>query len=471
MTSFVLEVKNMLIVSKNRNDNEVIRLLKEEAEKYSLAENEGKRLECYLMLSSLTSLWLMQTTGIPEDIQQKVDVFATTQEDLMAKSIFVKLPNVESPFPSLDRKPIDRNSDSTVHLVIFGDTDLAEAMAMNAALVAHYPNYCRDHRLKTRITIVSDDIFEWRNRLVQRYQHLFDHSYYRTINLEDDNPHCDTHQPHYWMTREDFVDMEWEFVNGNLRNEALRSKLQEWGEAAQQQLTIAFCMDDQQRNFTEVFSLPESLYQKNTTILCYTEDADMMEMVKQDEKYHSLYPFGSDICSQEVLKSLKQLAKRINYVYDYCFSLPQEMEICAPMEIDESRLDGLWATVGSLPKQYSNIFNAMTIGTKMHSLGHEQGDWQTYYALSKQEIEVMTEVEHNRWNVEELMLGYRPVTDEEQKEIEADISLKKKYRSQKVHYDLRAFNDLRPDATGKQVYVYDLALTQGIPLIVKSCLL
>lgn len=111
----------------------------------------------------------------------------------------------------------------------------------------------------------------------------------------------------------------------------------------------------------------------------------------------------------------------------------------------------------------------MTIGSKMHSLGHGQEDWQRYYALSKQEIEMMTEVEHNRWNMEELILGYRPVTDDEQKMIEKDISLKKKFREKKIHYDIRAFHDLRPDATGKQVYVYDLALTQGIPLIVKSC--
>ena len=68
----------------------------------------------------------------------------------------------------------------------------------------------------------------------------------------------------------------------------------------------------------------------------------------------------------------------------------------------------------------------------MHSLGHGQEDWQRYYALSKQEIEIMTEVEHNRWNMEELILGYRPVTDDEQKMIEKDISLKKKFREKKV---------------------------------------
>ena len=98
---------------------------------------------------------------------------------------------------------------------------------------------------------------------------------------------------------------------------------------------------------------------------------------------------------------------------------------------------------------------------------HNSLSWQV--ASRIQEIEIMTEVEHNRWNLEELILGYRPVTDDEQKMIEKDISLKKKFREKKIHYDIRAFHDLRPDATGKQVYVYDLALTQGIPLIVKSC--
>ena len=78
-------------------------------------------------------------------------------------------------------------------------------------------------------------------------------------------------------------------------------------------------------------------------------------------------------------------------------------------------------------------------------------------------------MEHTRWSVEELLLGYRPVSDEEQRAVEADINVKKKLREQKVHYDLRSYDDLRVDATGKNVNVYDKALVQGIPLIVKTC--
>ena len=113
----------------------------------------------------------------------------------------------------------------------------------------------------------------------------------------------------------------------------------------------------------------------------------------------------------------------------------------------------------------------MTLGTKMHSIGHSSEDWQEYYALTMDEINMLTEVEHNRWSVEELILGYRPVTNEEQALIETDISQKKTLRNtKKAHYDLRSFDDLRSDSTGKNVNVYDMALIQGIPLIIKTCI-
>ena len=54
--------------------------------------------------------------------------------------------------------------------------------------------------------------------------------------------------------------------------------------------------------------------------------------------------------------------------------------------------------------------------------------------------------------------------------VENDISQKKILRDRKVHYDLRAFDDLRSDCTEKNVNVYDMALTQGIPLIIKTCI-
>ena len=126
-----------------KDDNAIIRRLQEEALQYDLLLNGGKRLECYILLNDQTSLWLLQTVGIPSEIGEKADVFATTIADLLAKTIFVKLPNLPSTFPSLDRMVITRNSETIVHLVIFGLSSQTEALAINAALVAHYPNYCK----------------------------------------------------------------------------------------------------------------------------------------------------------------------------------------------------------------------------------------------------------------------------------------------------------------------------------------
>lgn len=456
------------VVFVENDDNAAIRRLKEEAAKYD--DSGGGRLECYLILNDQTSLWLLQTVGLPKDVENKVDVFATTMEDLLAKTVFVKLPNLPSTYPALDRKPISLVSETTVHLVIFGFSQQAESLALNAALVAHYPNYCRDTKLRTRITIIDDNVYDGRDRLTQRYVHLFENSYYRTLDLYEADPHCITMPPIY-KNRKDFVDVEWEFVNGNARNDAVRQKLTEWSADSRQQLTVAVCHDNFEQNFSEAFGLPQAIYDNKIPVLCYSAETDILDIATKGQVYKSIFPFGEDCCDIETMRVLRSLAQRVNYVYKHCFALAPEDPITAPSGIDEDVSEEQWHDVGSLSDQYSNIFNAMTLGTKMHSIGHASNDWEEYYALNMDEINILMEVEHNRWSVEKLILGYRPLTKDETESVEKDISQKKVLRNtKKAHYDLRAFDDLRADSTGKNVNVYDWALTQGIPLIIKSCI-
>ena len=138
------------------------------------------------------------------------------------------------------------------------------------------------------------------------------------------------------------------------------------------------------------------------------------------------------------------------------------------VEIDKDERERLWAEESNV-KRMSCIYNAMTIPTKMRSLGLDENEWDKFYDIPQQDIEIMAQVEHNRWSVEELILGFRPCTDEEQEKIAADVRKQKAaYKARKIHYDLRAYNDLRPDGTGKPVQVYDLCLTSCLPLIAKA---
>ncbi len=454
------------------DDNAIISRLRATADNYDLAAHQGQRLECYIVFSNDTSLWLLQTVGLPQNIQDKVDVVATTPADLLAKTLFVKLPQMPSAPTtlSLDRQPIDADSDSTVHLVIFGNSALSDQLAINAALVAHYPNYCRDNRLRTRITLIDNDMNSLRSRLTQRYQHLFDNCFHRTLDLSQSSPKAITQTPMY-KNRQDFVDVEWEFINGNVRSDAVRQKLTQWASSPRQQLTVAICHTDYERNFNEAYALPGEVYANNIPVMCHLAATDMVDMVAGQGNYQTVVPISEEACTIDTLRTLKQLARRVNYVYGHCFSLAPDDPITAPASIPEEELEPQWTKIGSLTKQYSNIYNAMTLGTKMHSLGHKEDDWQQCYALSANEIDLLTAVEHNRWSVEELILGYRPLTDDEQQQVEHDAQLKKKFRNElKAHYDLRSFNDLRADDTGKNSQVYDQVLTQGIPLIIKSCI-
>ena len=42
------------------------------------------------------------------------------------------------------------------------------------------------------------------------------------------------------------------------------------------------------------------------------------------------------------------------------------------------------------------------------------------------------------------------------------------FKAKKVHYDLRAYGELRHDGTGKPVQVYDLCLSSCLPLIARD---
>ncbi len=444
------------------DDNGVARRMREEAGKYDPAAHDGKRLECWLVFAEMASLWLLLQEGVDDTLSQKTDIAATTMDDLLAKQL---LTAAHSP---LDRQPIGYTNNDTVHLVIFGTSPLTEALAVNTALVAHYPNYCRDVNRRTRITIIDENVIAFRDKMTMRYGRLFDNSYYRTLDLEDTEPQCVLHHPMYEDRRKDFVDVEWEFVRGGAGSDAVRRKLAEWSTSSRWQLTVALCNSDEERNVSEAVALPDEVYAAGVPVLCHTEQTDLLSIVGNGKQ--KITPMSYSECQLDCLRTLKAMGKRVNHVYNYCYALPAETAITAPPNIDYDLMEKQWSALSSFSKQYSNIASAMSLITKMRSVGLTPDHWEGYYALSKREIELLAEVEHNRWSVEELILGYRPVTDEEQADVERDINLKKNLRNHKIHYDLRSYDDLRTDATGKNVVIYDMALTQGIPLIIKTCI-
>jgi hypothetical protein len=459
-------------------DSETLQALEDFAQNYPLAPEGQCRPICHLLLHNKVTLWLLQTLDLYAEIHRKFELYAFTMEDQWAKNVICGLGKGKLTYPPLDHEKINTMSNKTVHLVIAGFSDLGESLALHTALTAHFPNYVRNQSLRTRITIVDNGLLAKCDAFVQRYANLFEHSYYRTIDLSQHRI-VQYHEPVYQSTRENFVDVEWEFVDGNFYDPLLQRKIKLWSENKGQLLTLALCDIDRAKNFDRAFAMPKTVYDNDIPVFVYVSQADLLNKVREIEGYSNLYPIGMDSCGYDVSLPLLKMAKRLHYFYICSFG-----QKGTPTEMPVDEIETEWRKVETFNQRYSNIYNVMTIATKMRTLGHDEKDWDKFFALTQEEIETLSAVEHNRWSVERLILGFRPPTDTEREEIKLNIEsfiaakktggeppqqdLKNFYKKQKVHYDLCSYRELREDKTGQDVRVYDYDLTACIPLIAQS---
>ena len=453
----------------------------------------------HVLLRCYSTLRMLLLTDLPAAVNKSLEVYPFTMEDTWAKNICVQLPGITignrdgalpyGPYEPLDRQPIDAQSQQTVHVVICGFGEQAQSVAINAALTCHYPNYREDDALplRTRITIICDDISRQRDEFIAMYRHLFDNSYWRAIDIR--RQAVDFHEPMYAGQRKDFVDVEWEFVDAAATDLYIAKRMEQWATDSGRQLTVVIAGDDDEANMSLALSMPPAVYERHIPVLV-SQRSDAFASVLgespktgQPPRFGNVRLFGMIDCGYDVNVPLVVMAKYLKYFYDCSYG-----DIGVPTVLPKDEVDAAWQKEQQLDKRFSNIYNIMTVSTKMRSLGHANDDCDKFYALTQDEIKALARTEHNRWSVERLITGSRPCTDDEQRAIAANIQaisslraarkpkdewpadLKKTYRDgqKHAHYDLRAYDELCIDATGKNAQTYDYDLTACIPLIVKT---
>ena len=359
-------------------------------------------------------------------------------------------------FP-LDRGGISENSENYVHLVIIGMTRMGIALAIEAAHIAHFPNF-KTHRKKTRITFIDREARREMDFFMGRYRHLFDLSEARFMDCEQDK----TFHPCPRTSTADFIDLEWDFIQGRAESEPVQTLLGQWSGEKDKLLTIAICFNFPHTSLALGLYLPDAVYAHQVPVLIRQETSDtILQIVNSSIKNQALRPFGMvNRCYDLTMENL-YLPKCINYVYDYFY----QHTVNPPDLPSEKELTEKWNKL-RVVKQWSNIYNASSIATKLRSIGIALPMKDRMRELTPHEIAILAEVEHNRWNVEELLMGYRTVTPEEEKEIEKNIELKNVYKEKRTaHYDIRPYEDLRSDENGRCANVYDISITSAIPLI------
>ena len=193
---------------------------------------------------------------------------------------------------------------------------------------------------------------------------------------------------------------------------------------------------------------------------------------ERSARYAHIYPFGMNetgYCADD--KSIKR-AKLINYLYctaDYDNnSFKDEITLNA---IPENELwnvaDEKWKEL-TVALKWSNLYSSYTIRTKLASLRAMRGldlddDSRDFDPLSDKEIDELAQVEHNRWNVEKLLMGFRkPHKDEDKYEVSKDA--KDSFAKNKklfIHHDIRPYDDL------DEIQKLDKEFSRTIPWIMK----
>lgn len=402
-----------------------------------------------------------------------------TQEEEWAKRVLVRLPGIRErdPWPALDRQPIGPDSRQRVHLVILGFDPYAEALAVHAALVAHYPNFRPEEAepIRSRITIVNNDGEEWEVPFISRYKPLFENSFWRRVERGD--VVTQYHAPAYNGKRSSFTDVEWEFIHADPEGALVQGLLEAWAADPDEQLTVAVSGSGDADNLHWCRQLPPSLAKTQVPVLLRQKETGLVGQAGLESNVHL---FGMADAEPEMTRLLSEMGKRVNYLYT-CFTGKDVIPETFPPEAVERA----WWEKCSPRMRRSSICCVMGMTPKLRSLGHDPRDVDAYYTLTDTEAGLLARTEHYRWCTERLIAGYRPCTEAERAAIGRNIeqilearrtgqeppeNLKEKFKEKDIHYDLCAYDELGPDASGRDVKRYDFDVVAGIPLILKPAL-
>ena len=406
-------------------------------------------------------------------------------------------PTTAIPYPSVYGNGIIPKDEKYVHLVFVGTTNFAVSFAMEAAHMLHFPNFDEETKKhKTRITFIEKNMEKEMPLFITRNRHFFEvKSYlYRDLTSADSTVTTVGERLSTQFSGHDFLDVEFEFIKGDVYSKEVQALISEWSlDKEQQYLSIFLSLSDQRLNFMMGMNMPDEVYDNAVPVFIRQDRADNfvtnlrkaddrvleynhiengeLKTIKRKGRYAHLYPFGMDdmaYCNDE---RIMRQAKLINYLYetaDYStsrFTDTQELDAKDPAVI-WSDAEQFWKKL-TVALKWSNLYCAYGFPCKLASLRVMRGlnpDDASHdlMALSDDEVEALAHAEHNRWNVEKLLMGFQKPSNDEDKYMHPSFAKALKGNKKLfIHHDIRPFYDL------DRVLKLDYEIVNHIPWILK----
>ena len=444
------------------------------------SQNEKKPLVCHVMFEYQTSFSIFQFADISDTIKSLIDFRPFNYYEQWAQRVFVNRDltpadiGVENYLPLEGREPITVDSDDFVHLVVVGMSKMGVSMAIEAAHLAHYPNFTKDSNLKTRITFIDTDCTTEMGYFQARFKELFALSRWRLMTSKDGNVcyelgkwNNDKFFDDNSYLGEDFIDVEWEFIEGGIETKEVQNYLKAAATNAHARFTLSICLPQDNQSVAASLYLPDEVYENAVQVLVYQRHGSaIIDSISHNgnsnQYYTHLRAFGMLQCAYD--DTLAELSFNIAKIMDdHYYTMYQQVNKANNVTV-VSRTDLRGKSKAA--KLWSNIYNANTIWTKLRSI-----NYAARQTISEQDVAALARTEHNRWTVEQLLMRFRALTEQEQADVCSGKLSKEALKGDKMaHLDICSFERLKQvdPVTTK----YDEGFIRIIPEIiekVKAC--
>lgn len=351
------------------------------------------------------------------------------------------------------KEGITENCERFVHLVIFGMSNMGEALGVMAAQMCHFPNFINDKSKRTIITFISPKADKEMLLFVNRYAHFFEIEPPSYIDFTSENSKEDEskeneskaveNRPEEWNN---LLDIKFEFIKGKAEQTGIRDLIVKWASENNRLLSIAVCLREPEVNMEIGLYLPDIVYDKEIPVFIRQKSSGaLLSLLKKDagkdqyRKYSCVYPFGMlEDCYDLAHKDL-ETAKLFHYYYsNEQFSLTKD------------NLDEEWNKL-PIAHQWSNKYITYSVPFKLHSLGRKETFIKEGNLIKKEyecevfqkeEIDILARVEQNRWMVEKLLLGYRALHKNELEELKNGLTDREWLKNRYIHPDICPYDHL-----------------------------
>ena len=474
-----------------------------------------------ILLENQSTQVILQSTNLAQEWQKYIRVIPFNFYENWARQVFAAgevftdakaQPNPEDASapqqPGAYKYPhiqVDKDSEERVNIVIFGMSDLGLTVGVEAAHALHYPQLPGGGVRKTKITFISKFAKDEMSVFRARYRQIFEIQSSTFIDYigeawdkPEDLPRRTDFAPSYFTGKDaDFLDIDFEFIRGDAFSEEIHLLLKDRVSDKTCKMNVFTCTGNDSADMNIGLLLPEEVLRSANVFIRQHHTGQLLTWLHQINKegggkYANVYPFG--MANSQFDLSHKNLEMGILINYFYLGKGTQETYHADHLLTAEECRQALdaWNGETSISDQWSSSYCCNSFALKLAQFGVESIEELQVGRIQEvldANLETLAYIEHNRWNMEKLLLGYRKPNKEEAREIEScrktvadntqDPALKPQckfrfYKSKRqVHDYLRSFEDLRTihwagKTSEDDVRKIDYNMLRQIPWIIRN---